>query len=88
MYGYDFHRQKPIDEYIADFYCYKLKLVIEIDGYSHNFDEVIRKDKIKERKIMELGFKILRFTENEVRANIDNVLREIEKYILEFEKYK
>lgn len=88
MYGYDFHRQKPIDEYIADFYCYKLRLVIEIDGYSHTFDEVKRKDKIKERKIRELGFKILRFSENEVRANIDNVLNEIEKYILEFEKYK
>lgn len=84
MYGYDFHRQKPIDEYITDFYCYKLKLVIEIDGYSHTFDEVIRKDKIKESKIRELGFEVLRFTENKVRANVDNVLREIEKYILGF----
>lgn len=88
MFGYDFHRQKPIDEYITDFYCYKLRLVIEIDGYSHTFDDVKKKDKIKERKIKELGFEILRFTENDVRANIDNVLSEIEKYILEFEKYK
>jgi very-short-patch-repair endonuclease len=34
--GYDFHRQKPLGEYIVDFYCPKLKLVIEIDGDSHD----------------------------------------------------
>lgn len=33
--GYDFHRQKPIDEYVVDFYCPRLKLVLEIDGDSH-----------------------------------------------------
>ena len=37
--GYDFHRQKPIDEYVVDFYCPKLKLVIEIDGDSHEGKE-------------------------------------------------
>ena len=36
-YGFDFHRQKPINNYIVDFYCNKLNLVIEVDGYSHNF---------------------------------------------------
>ena len=45
--GYDFHRQKPLLHFIADFYCYELKLVIELDGYTHEFPEVIRKDKIK-----------------------------------------
>ena len=47
MYGYDFHRQKPIDNYILDFYCYELNLVIEVDGYSHEFLEVYQKDSIK-----------------------------------------
>ena len=40
MHGYDFHRQKPIGNYIADFFCNKLRLVIEIDGSTHDFDEV------------------------------------------------
>jgi hypothetical protein len=37
MYGYDFHRQKPIDNYILDFFLYELMLGIEVDGYSHEF---------------------------------------------------
>ena len=36
--GYDFHRQKPIDDYIADFFCNKLQLAIELDGYTHSFE--------------------------------------------------
>ena len=44
MMGYDFHRQKPIDEYIADFFCHKLKLVIELDRFTHRFEEVAQKD--------------------------------------------
>ena len=50
MYGYDFHRQKPIDNYILDFFCYELMLGIEVDGYSHEFLEVYEKDLIKEKK--------------------------------------
>ena len=42
MYGYDFHRQKPLLNYIVDFYCYKLNLVIEIDGLYHNHEERIK----------------------------------------------
>ena len=51
--GYDFHRQKPIDEFIVDFYCPKLKLVIEIDGESH--DGKIQEDKTREEKLKSLG---------------------------------
>ncbi len=50
MLGYDFHRQKPIDNYIADFFCNKLGLVIELDGYTHSFEEVTLKDKTKEER--------------------------------------
>jgi len=45
FFGYDFHRQKPLLNYIVDFYCYELNLVIELDGYSHNFEEIVTKDK-------------------------------------------
>ena len=56
MYGYDFHRQKPIDHYILDFFCYELMLGIEVDGYSHEFLEVYNKDTVKEKR-REKGWK-------------------------------
>jgi len=87
MYGYDFHRQKPIDNYILDFYCYELNLVIEVDGYSHEFLEVYQKDIIKEKKMLELGINVLRFTDNQVLKDTENVLRAIEFYIENFEKH-
>ena len=49
MLGYDFHRQKPLDNYIVDFFCHELMLVIELDGYTHQFEDVIEKDEKKER---------------------------------------
>ncbi len=43
-YGYDFHRQKPIDNFILDFFCHELMLGIEVDGYSHEVVEVYKRD--------------------------------------------
>ena len=40
MMGYDFHRQKPIDNFIVDFFCRELMLAIELDGYTHTFEKV------------------------------------------------
>jgi very-short-patch-repair endonuclease len=42
--GFDFNRQKPVGKYIVDFYCSRLKLAIEVDGYTHRFDDIARKD--------------------------------------------
>jgi very-short-patch-repair endonuclease len=86
MYGYDFHRQKPIDNYILDFFCYDLLLGIEVDGYSHEILEVYNKDRIKQKRMNELGIIILRFSDFEVLKDMENVIRAIEFYILEFEK--
>lgn len=86
MYGYDFHRQKPIDNYIVDFFCNKLELAIECDGYSHQILEVWEKDVKKTNRLNELGIKVLRFSDDEVMNDIENVLRSIEDYILTFEK--
>lgn len=55
MMDYDFHRQKPIGDFIADLFCNKLKLVIELDGYTHTFEEVSDKDRSKEDKLKKLG---------------------------------
>jgi very-short-patch-repair endonuclease len=88
MFGYDFHRQKPIDNFIADFYCYQLRLVIELDGITHQDEEVLKKDALKEQKLNELGFTVVRFSDNQVMNDIENVIRTIENFILDFEEKK
>ena len=87
MYGYDFDRQKPVDNYILDFFCYELMLGIEVDGYSHEFLEVYYKDVIKEAKMNEFGITVLRFTDYQVLKDTENVIRAIEQYILDFEEH-
>lgn len=51
MKGYQFRRQRPVINYIADFMCKDLMLIIEVDGLSHQFEEVIRKDKIRQEAL-------------------------------------
>ena len=85
MHGYDFHRQKPIDEYIVDFFCNKLKLAIECDGYSHEILEVWEKDVKKTNRLNTLGIQVLRFSDYQIMNGMDNVLRSIEDYILTYE---
>ncbi len=80
LHGNRFLRQKPIAEYIVDFYCPALKLAIEIDGGSH--DERIDKDSQRQKVLESFGINFLRFTEMEVRINLDGVMRMIEEYIL------
>ena len=87
MHGYDFHRQKPIDNYILDFFCHELMLGIEVDGYSHEFLEIQQKDSIKEKRMNELGILVQRFSDHEVLKDMENVIRAIEFYIQEFEKH-
>jgi len=85
MYGYDFHRQKPLLNYIVDLYCYELDLVIEIDGRYHNYEEVDSADVIRGEELAAYDLVVLRFTERDVRKDMVNVLRTIENYILEHE---
>lgn len=66
MKGYSFRRQRPVLDFIVDFMCIPLKVVIEVDGYSHLLDEVILKDKIKEKALKEAGYSIIRFTDAQV----------------------
>ena len=85
--GYSFHRQKPLLNFIADFYCYELKLVIELDGYTHQFEDVFDKDLKKQQKLQEIGLTVLRFSDNDVLNNIESVIMAIEEYMLNFEKH-
>lgn len=77
--GYDFHRQKPIDEYIVDFFCSELSLAIEIDGLSHIGKELY--DSKRQDRLEQLGVKFLRFKDEDVFYNCDYVIKEIEKWI-------
>ena len=83
MFGFDFHRQKPLLNYIVDFYCYELDLVIEIDGRYHDHEEQYKLDVSREAELAEFDLTVLRFAEMEVRKDMINVLRTIEQYIFE-----
>ena len=84
--GYDFDRQRPIDEYIVDFYCKDLMLAIEIDGESHNQPEADTKDQRRQKRLEILGVRFLRFTDWEVKRDMDAVLQRIERWIRDHEK--
>ena len=83
LYGYDFHRQKPLLNYIVDLYCYELDLVIEIDGHYHNWEEQCNKDIVRDKALRSYGLTVLRFTEQEARKEMQNVLRTIEQHIFD-----
>ncbi len=77
---YKFTSQKPIDNFIVDFYCSELLLVIEIDGEVHNF----QKERDKERDqilVQKYGLKIIRFTNKEVLENINSVYQKLKNII-------
>jgi len=75
--GYRFKRQFSIDSFVVDFYCPKLKLVIEVDGNIHLKKEEIKYDDYRQNKLQALGLKVLRFTNTEVINNLEIVLEKI-----------
>ena len=79
--GYDFHRQKPLDQFIVDFFCNELNLAIEIDGASHETNEAQEKDSARQKRLESLGVKFLRFKESDVREDMRTVLDTIEQWI-------
>ncbi len=83
MKAYKFNRQKPLLNYIVDFYCKPLNLVIEIDGESHNHK--YNEDKERQTNLEEQGLHFLRFDDKEVKQDMPNVLRTIEIWIEEYE---
>lgn len=76
-----FRRQYPIGNYIVDFVCIEKKLVIEVDGGQHNQNDNISYDKSRTQYIEKLGYKVIRFWNNEIDNNIDGVYEEILKYL-------
>ncbi|MCD4696584.1 MAG: DUF559 domain-containing protein, partial [Bacteroidales bacterium] len=84
--GYTFNRQKPLLNYIVDFYCKPLNLVIEIDGSVHYTDEARKRDKIRQDKLKEYSLIFVRFDNSKVKKDIENVVQIIKDKIVELEK--
>jgi len=84
MLGYDFHRQKPIDNFVVDFFCPELLLAIEVDGNSH--EGKIQHDEERQRLIERFGVEFLRFDDQDVKHRLEDVLTTIEDWIRTREK--
>jgi len=81
--GYKFTRQKSIDNYIVDFFCNRLRLVIEIDGITH--EDKVEEDEKRQSELENLGIRFLRFLDSDVRENLNGVLLRITDWIEEIE---
>jgi very-short-patch-repair endonuclease len=79
MNGLRFRRQEPVGQYIADFLCYEVRMVIEMDGGQHAERKLF--DKERDDRIVSQGFRVLRFWDNEVLTNIGGVLERIREQI-------
>ncbi len=74
---HQFYRQKIIGKYIVDFYCPKANLVIELDGGQHYFEAGKAKDRTRDEVLIEMGIKVLRFSDRDVFQNIGGVMERI-----------
>lgn len=72
-----FHRQKVINNYIVDFYCASAKIVIELDGSQHYFDEGIHKDEIRDNQLSSLGLTVLRYSNDDINHSFESVCQDI-----------
>ena len=76
-----FQRQKVIDNFIADFYCHKAKLIIEIDGSQHYTEEGVKKDEFRTEILEGYDLKIIRFTNRQINVNFKGVCAYIDKVV-------
>ena len=81
--GIQFYRQKPIGEHIVDFFAPRAKLVIEVDGSQHLESEHALKDRSRDRHLVSLGLKVLRFNSREVLEERDAVVEAIYRTVAE-----
>lgn len=86
--GIKFRRQHPINLYIADFYCHKCRLIIEIDGEYHFSDDQRIKDEERTKMLEFNDLHVIRFTNEEVENNIEYVLQQIKNKIDELKNIK
>ena len=69
--GLGFRRQAPFKSYVADFVCHSARLVVELDGESHDFSERQRRDERRDRFFEAQGYRVLRFANEDVLSNLE-----------------
>jgi very-short-patch-repair endonuclease len=75
--GIGFRRQVPMGSHIADFVSHSCKLIVEVDGESHDFEERIRHDAVRDRWFESRGYRVLRFTNDDVMKSLEGVVLSI-----------
>ncbi|MCX6150107.1 MAG: endonuclease domain-containing protein [Ignavibacteriales bacterium] len=84
-----FLREYSVDKYVIDFYCPDLHLAIEIDGPTHfENNEAIEYDRRRQSYLENYNIKFLRYTDDEVKGNLDKVLKKIEEEVIKRQKEK
>ena len=78
--GVQFYRQKPLLNFIVDFYCPSANLVIECDGSQHYTNEGLEADRIRDEALAQVGLKVLRFDNRQVLGEIDAVVEMVYQY--------
>jgi very-short-patch-repair endonuclease len=78
-----FTRQKPLGRYIADFYCARIRLVVELDGDSHFIERAEKYDEHRTEELAMLGVQVIRFTNTDVMQNFEAVCQRIEQVLYE-----
>jgi very-short-patch-repair endonuclease len=86
MMGYDFDRQRPIGNYIVDFYCKDLLLALEVDGITHEEEKTILNDKERQKELEMSGISFLGFDALLIVNKVESALREIERWISSYEE--
>lgn len=76
-----FRRQHPLLEFITDFYCHELKLIVEVDGGYHEKDDVQYYDEVRTKELKRYGYSVIRFTNNEVLDDIEGVINELKNKV-------
>src|SRR5688500_18489540 len=84
--GYQFRRQHPLSKYIVDFYCHSLKLIIEVDGSIHSDPIVVLEDRNKEESLVSYGLEVIRFTNDAIIKDVDNVVQLLRNKIISIEE--
>lgn len=79
--GYKFRRQQLVLDYIVDFYCHELRLIIEVDGEIHALSDNTDSDKKRENRLRTNGYHILRFTNFDIHNDIEKVIDKLKEYI-------
>ena len=80
--GVKFRRQHPLYQYIVDFYCHELKIVIEVDGLIHLKSNILANDKIREQQLQSLNLRVIRFTNDEIFQNLKRVVEQIKLHLM------